>query len=83
MNDNENYIIQLTLTPIELSLILGYLNKESLVLTQGLLTGKSFNPEGDRKHLELLNTLTKELELQIKIRTAKILNQVYTGLNLI
>lgn len=66
----ESYTIHITISPVELSLILGAINKESLTLTQGLLTGKSFNREGDSKQLELLNKLKTELELQLKIHTA-------------
>lgn len=52
---------ELQLTPVEVSMLLSMLDRKSLVLSQALLTGKSFNREGDSKQLDMLNKLESKL----------------------
>ena len=52
---------ELQLTPVEVSMLLSMLDRKSLVLSQALLTGKSFNREGDSKQLDMLNQLECKL----------------------
>lgn len=53
--------LELQLTPVEVSMLLPLVRTKSSAVSARLLTGKSFNREGDTKHLDMLNKLELKL----------------------